>query len=659
MWFVLAYGLSAYLVFGNELEPDLRLRSIVEAYCRRSDYLINLAVQSPDGKLLAVSDRLGAISVIEIDSGKELYHSKDASGKLFALALANEGKRVAIFGERGLRISNLKSDGTMQETNVNGAWIADSLSLHPKEPHLLVQSAAGLTVCDSDSGAILKVFNNSRFAKKHALSPNGELLAIIDAKGAIDVIDYKTEKVLHSLQAGPGRCRQIAFSFTNRTLAWVSAEPAVKIYDLATGALIRQIDLPGGSARVAFGPNDRFAMSNQSRIRIAESPKGVLLEAINGQPKVIEHLAFGEKGSLSSVASHSVRGWSLPRKFELLTDDVKHAKPGDRVLLARELWGAERIGAPQSLAFSRDGKTLFIGDMGGRIHARSAALGRLQWTANEAKGPILTIATSPDGQTIISGSEQGFVSGWSAIDGTSLFSQKAHTKEVCALRWESTGNGIGFGIDFASASSDEIAQWRYAKGVAKVSQTIGNAKGEFRAPLRFLGDLSHELNQIGATRFPQRDARVYSLPSLKEKYKQVTAEVAPALRVQFSPCGRWSVGQSLDGSKAFLVLDAMTGRESTRIECSAVMSSAAFSSKGDFLALGSWLDGGRIEVWNIPSGIKALTLHGLPSRIGGVAFAPNDRYLAAIVPQGIRVWQIENVAQSKKLPAPDDASDRK
>lgn len=625
-------------------------RAFCESYCYRSEHPIKCAAQSPDGKLLALGDQKGDVAVFEIESGRELYRAKDVSGRPYSVALGGDGNFLAVYGERGLAVEIRDSNGAVKRSQVEGKWMPGSLCFSPKETRLVARSSAGLAICDPSAGKIIKVFSDSKMITTFALSSDGALLALGRSNGLIDIVEFQSGKVLHSIKVPPSLCQQLVFSPSNKFVAFVSNEPVIRLYDLTAGKAIRQIKLVGGAARIAFGPNDVMAVGNQAKITIAEAPQGKFTRSISGLPIAIEHLAFGTDGTLTLVGSESLRGWNLPRKWGVPSEENAEAMvPDRRIMVAQELSGVEELGVLLSLAFSRDAKAIFVGDLGGKVHARSTAFGSTRWTVSEGRGAIGTLATSADGQVVLSGSQQGLVSGWNAENGTPIFSLKAHTKAVDALRWESSGKGVGFGLDFASASSDEVALWRYAKGNVKISQTIENTKGEFSRTLRFLGDFSPDLTKIGATQANRKEAKVFALPTLKELFKQTTGVAAPALRVQFSPCGRWSLGQvqGLDGAKLFQVLDASTGREVVRIECSRPMRSAAFSSKGDLVAFGSTRDGGQIEIWNVPKGTKALTLRGLPSSIGAMAFSPSDRILAAIVARGIRVWELENSDATK------------
>src|SRR5262249_60647748 len=74
------------------------------------------------------------------------------------------------------------------------------------------------------------------------------------------------------------------------------------------------------------------------------------------------------------------------------------------------------IGPVISLAFSPDGKTLVLGNSGGTIRLWDLQTGKVRATLTGHTSPVWSVAYSPDGKSLASGS--GPTTRWATPDGT-------------------------------------------------------------------------------------------------------------------------------------------------------------------------------------------------------------------------------------------------
>jgi len=84
---------------------------------------------------------------------------------------------------------------------------------------------------------------------------------------------------------------------------------------------------------------------------------------------------------------------------------------------------------------------------------------------------VLTVAWSPNGTQIASGSGDNTVQVWSSADGKLLFTYKGHTNRVHAVAWSSDGKRI------ASGSSDNTVQVWNAEGGSHITTYSGHTHG--------------------------------------------------------------------------------------------------------------------------------------------------------------------------------------
>ena len=105
-----------------------------------------------------------------------------------------------------------------------------------------------------------------------------------------------------------------------------------------------------------------------------------------------------------------------------------------------------------SVAWSPDGKRLATGSYDKTAKVWDAATGQELLTLKGHTGYVFSVAWSPDGKRLATGSWDGTAKVWDAASGQELLTLKGHTDVVSSVAWSPDGKRL------ATASSDGTVQ---------------------------------------------------------------------------------------------------------------------------------------------------------------------------------------------------------
>lgn len=281
----------------------------------------------------------------------------------------------------------------------------------PLEDYLaVVVTEAGVGLFDL--GSIQMLWEYQCPAQCGALNPDGSLLAV-GAEEYIYLWDVRGRQLLRRLEGHTSEVRSVAFSPDGATLASGSIDKSVKLWRVEDGALLRTLQ---GHTRavvcVAFSPlPDRTILasgSNDEMVQLWLVPNGLSLRTLEHACSV-RSVAFSPSGTTlaSGSADNAVRLWrvedgALLHTLRQLWPQVKNES------LRRKL---EYEGWVNSVAFSPDGAMLASGSGNNYVLLWRLEDGTLS-REMLVKDRVHSVAFSPDGQTLASGSRDGTVRLW-------------------------------------------------------------------------------------------------------------------------------------------------------------------------------------------------------------------------------------------------------
>ncbi|HYZ11047.1 MAG TPA: AAA family ATPase, partial [Actinomycetota bacterium] len=291
-----------------------------------------------------------------------------------------------------------------------------------------------------------------------AFSGDGSMLATAGDDGAAKVWDPDSGRELGSLQGPEGPVLGPSFSPDGSlaAAAWLF-EDTVRVWDVATGKTVHELDLVPGPFRTSFSPDGRqLAIASEEGVAVVvdvRTGKELLsLEGHEGEVRDVDWSPDGRWIATSSFDS-TVGIWDARTgdlKFSLFHDgpvaDADWSPDGSRLVAASgraTVWevtgtGGRRLfslsaqdasAGMQGVAFSPDGDRVLTGDAG--ITAAKvwdvSRTGDAEW-ANIPGNPewVTGVAFAPSGDELVVSGEHGSVGVWNPETGKVIQTLEAH-----------------------------------------------------------------------------------------------------------------------------------------------------------------------------------------------------------------------------------------
>jgi WD40 repeat protein len=277
-----------------------------------------------------------------------------------------------------------------------------------------------------------------------------------------------------------------------------------------------------------------------------------------------------------------------------------------------------------SVAFSPDGQTLASGSHDKTIKLWDVKTGKLRYTLRGHSGSVRSVAFSPDGQTLASGSGDKTIKLWDVKTGKLRDTLSGHSGSVVSVAFSPDGQTL------ASGSYDKtIKLWDVKTG--KVRHTL---TGHFNwvYSVAFSPD-----GQTLASGGDDKTIKLWDVQTGKVRHT-LTGHSEWVRSVAFSADGQTLASGSCD--KTIKLWDVRTGNlHRTLTAHSDWVCSVAFSPDGQTLASGSWDN--TIKLWDVQTGKVRHTLTGHSDWVRSVAFSPDGQTLASgSYDNTIKIWRL-------------------
>ena len=246
---------------------------------------------------------------------------------------------------------------------------------------------------------------------------------------------------------------------------------------------------------------------------------------------------------------------------------------------------------------------------------------------------VNSVAFSPDGKTLASGSSDFTIKLWDVESGLQIKSLAGHVDMVNSVAFSPDGKTL------ASGNGDNtIKLWNVETG----QQIKSFLQADVVRSVAFSPD-----GKTLASGSNDRTIKLWNVEIGQQIPKSLTGHADWVLSVMFSPDGKTLASGSKD--KTIKIWNVETGQLIKSLAGhSNWVTSVAFSSDGKTLASGSWDK--TIKLWNVETGQQIKSLEGHAKFIESVAFSPDEKTLASgSDDRTIKLWNVETGQLIKSL----------
>lgn len=265
-----------------------------------------------------------------------------------------------------------------------------------------------------------------------AISPDSNTLASASDHKIVKLWDLNTKKFLASLSGHSQAVKSVTFSPDGKILATASDDKTIKLWQIET--LEEICTLLGHShavKSVAFSPDGQILASGSwdKTIKLWDVNTGTEICTMTGHQLQVNSVVFSPQGQLLASASYdrTIRLWQIPA----LESSHKEFQNRPCYSLLGTLSG--HAWAVLTVAFSPDGKILATGSDDNTIKLWEVNTGQLICTLVGHSWSVVAVAFFADGETLLSASCDKTVKLWRVSTAEEIVTLSGHVDSVSAV----------------------------------------------------------------------------------------------------------------------------------------------------------------------------------------------------------------------------------
>lgn len=468
-----------------------------------------------------------------------------------------------------------------------------------------------------------------------AFSPDGSRMVSAGADRVIKVWDRQSLHAVLTLRGHAAAVTALAFRPDGRRLASGSADGSVRIWDTASGEeVLTWRGHEGTVTGLAFDPKgQRLASTGRGKRACGELK---LWDAANGEAhaakpweNLLTAVAFSLDGRRLVTTGHDgkVIAWDAATLKDISTLDGQNARI--RYLRERDSWWT-------SLALSADGQSVGAGSSSGVVRVWGKSTPQEKLTSREFLPPNQTgvsgVAFSGrDGSILAAASADNTIRGWFTKTGKPAFTLRGHHGAVTTVACSPDGESL------LSGSRDRTVKlWNIRRHDDDLTlrASAGCTSIAFSPAGAYLASASRD-----------QAMRIRIMTTGKMHKWQHLPESVNGLA--FSPDGVQLACAGDDGG--IRVREVTSGRKTLHLRGhSGPAHAVAFDLSSNRLASAG--EDGTIRIWDIARGRETLCLTGHEGAVHAVSFSPDGSSVISAGADGtVRVWDADTGRQRVAL----------
>ena len=282
----------------------------------------------------------------------------------------------------------------------------------------------------------------------------------------------------------------------------------------------------------------------------------------------------------------------------------------------------------KAVAWSPDGQHIVSGSNDKTAQVWNSSDGRVIFTYRGHSNNVDTVAWSPDGKRLASGSDDKTVQVWNTNNGNAVFTYRGHIGTVWGVTWSRDGKRIASGSDDGT-----VHVW---------NASDGNAVFIYRGHSSLVWGVtwSPDGKQI-ASCSDDNTVRVWNASDGSDvfTYRGHTDHVH---KIAWSPDGKRIASGSYDRTVQVWNISNGSAVITYRGHSDAV-DAVAWSPDGKWIASGSWDK--TVRVWDASNGGNVFTYGGHSDMVWGVTWSPDGKWIASgSRDQTVQVWHVDRLA---------------
>ncbi|CAI6333446.1 unnamed protein product [Periconia digitata] len=241
------------------------------------------------------------------------------------------------------------------------------------------------------------------YIRSVCFSPNGQYLATGAEDKVIRVWDIASRTIKHQFTGHEQDIYSLDFARNGRIIASGSGDRSVRLWDLETNTQLRNLSIEDGVTTVAISPDNRFvaAGSLDKSVRVWDAQTGALvvrLEGEQGHKDSVYSVAFAPSGDrlVSGSLDKTIKMWELTTPTRLM----QGAAPGGKCI--RTFEGHKDF--VLSVALTPHGDWVLSGSKDRGVQFWDPHTGVAQLMLQGHKNSVISVAPSPSGGVFATGS---------------------------------------------------------------------------------------------------------------------------------------------------------------------------------------------------------------------------------------------------------------